>query len=263
VNQKQGEAPSVQLLDDAEKFRNNLVQKTVDISSPPILGLKHEAHMVGDKRGFVVTYVPQSNDRPHMAMASEGRYFVRSGESAVKMGHHQVKDAFVAKALPDIRLFINKGLSYQKGNYGLQFEIRNVGVVSAENYRVEVIKSVNLLVDSFQRFEKVSRRDLKQYEECVCLYPVERLADISPSEILHFELYPASTNVNLVSLEISFVTSIFAKNYFQIFKVKLTNETINSLFGTTKNGFIECPAVSTYALKQYLEERIELPHTVI
>jgi hypothetical protein len=137
VNQKQGEAPSVQLLDDAEKFRNNLVQKTVDISSPPILGLKHEAHMVGDKRGFVATYVPQSNDRPHMAMASEGRYFVRSGESCTVMMHRQVQDAMMAKTRPNLVIECTNGY-FEAENHHLfqryiEMRIKNIGLVTAKN----------------------------------------------------------------------------------------------------------------------------------
>jgi hypothetical protein len=138
VDQKQGEAPTVQLLEDAENFKNTLIQKTADVSSPPIVGLKHESYLVEGKKGFVATYVPQSNDRPHMAGSTEGRYYVRSGESAVRMGHNQVRDAMMAKSAPTLvlersTLFIERIGGSLKEKRHLEFRVKNIGQVSARN----------------------------------------------------------------------------------------------------------------------------------
>jgi len=61
----------------------------------------------GDDKGFIVTYVPESELLPHRAMLKLNQYFTRAGDSFVMMEHHLLADSFGRRQRPKLNFRID------------------------------------------------------------------------------------------------------------------------------------------------------------
>jgi hypothetical protein len=90
---------------------NALTGEAVD---PRIGGVQHRAIETNEGRGFIVSFIPESDTGPHMAKLGENRYYKRSGESFYRMEHYDIADMFGKRKKPKLSIFykvIDKGQS--------------------------------------------------------------------------------------------------------------------------------------------------------
>ena len=86
--------------------------------------------------GFVITHVPQSDLPPHEAVHSKHLYYIRSGDSFLRMEHYQLEDTFGKRYRPklDLKYRYNiwgwNGIKDQKNlqpNLEIIFLLNNIG----------------------------------------------------------------------------------------------------------------------------------------
>lgn len=81
----------------------------------------------GENRGFVVTYVPKSNDAPHQVVG-DNRYYMRAGSSFSPVPHGVLAGMFGRRPQSNVSVHFSLGNQVSSGNY-FQFSM----TVSAYN----------------------------------------------------------------------------------------------------------------------------------
>ena len=89
-------------LDDAKRFRSWLEGAISGCTLPPHGRVQHCVVETGQNReGFVVTYIPQSNDAPHQVVGRL-QYYMRAGSDFVPVPHQILSGMFGRRPQPDI-----------------------------------------------------------------------------------------------------------------------------------------------------------------
>lgn len=92
-------------MSDPGGFVQSLNAQTANVLEPGLPGIQHlpidDPELGG---GYVVTYIPRSEIRPHMCVQGERTYYMRVGSSSIPMPHFAVRDAVLARARPTLRL---------------------------------------------------------------------------------------------------------------------------------------------------------------
>jgi hypothetical protein len=92
-------------MNDPAGFVQSLNGQTANVLEPGLPGIQHlpidDPELGG---GYVVTYIPRSEIRPHMCVQGERTYYMRVGSSSIPMPHFAVRDAVLARARPTLRL---------------------------------------------------------------------------------------------------------------------------------------------------------------
>lgn len=123
---------------DAALLLSRLNELTSDLVSPMVDGVEHRLVLEGGgPSGYAVSHVPRSDIGPHMA--SDNRYYKRSGDSFVRLEHFDVADMFGRRAHPVLRLVgrVHFGGGYRRANgvthldFEVIFAIENTGRGSA------------------------------------------------------------------------------------------------------------------------------------
>ncbi len=89
-----------QPIEAPERLRSYLDNLTPHAVTPAVVGVEHRAIVRSDGRGYVATFVPESDAGPHMARFFVDRYMERSATCMVAMGHYRVADMFGRRARP-------------------------------------------------------------------------------------------------------------------------------------------------------------------
>lgn len=72
--------------------------------TPTISGVEYKKIDTGNDTGYIVTYVPESESRPHMANFADKHYYKRNGDSFYKGEHYDIVDMFARRKQPKLRL---------------------------------------------------------------------------------------------------------------------------------------------------------------
>jgi hypothetical protein len=92
------------------KFTSELQELTPQLVAPAIVGVRNEffEDEHGSGAGYAITYVPEGEGLPHMAMGkNQSRYMFRSGSSFLAMPHWMVADRFGRRPHPALRLIFD------------------------------------------------------------------------------------------------------------------------------------------------------------
>lgn len=98
------------------KFINLLNRLEGQAITPPIIGIEHKKIEITEDIGYIKTFVPQSENAPHMANFSGKHYYKRSGDSFYQCEHYDIVDMFSRKKSPQLKVavkVINKQIQHQ------------------------------------------------------------------------------------------------------------------------------------------------------
>ena len=127
------------------QFVSKLNQLSGELIHPPVEGVLHKKVQISSDKGFAVTFVPESDIGPHMAMGFEGRHYKRSGANFYPMEHYDVEDMFGRRKKPKLALstdIVRGGISGYAPNR--QFDchlfvgIENLGRGLAKHIAIEI-----------------------------------------------------------------------------------------------------------------------------
>ncbi|WP_411342559.1 helix-turn-helix domain-containing protein [Paenibacillus sp. WLX1005] len=155
-----GEEPIFEL----KRFLTDLNNATSQVLVPANLGVYNTAIYLNDDKecdkGFIVTFVPQSELTPHRAIKKDHKYFLRSGDSFAMMEHSILEDQFGRRQKPKLGL----GITIDNSEYhdpvvgyvpfSLVIRIENQGKYLATYPCLKLIDLENL---------KVSRENIDRY----------------------------------------------------------------------------------------------------
>ena len=113
------------------KFLNLLNRLESQAVTPPILGIEHVKIEISEDIGFVKTFIPKSENAPHMANYAENHYYKRSGDSFYRCEHYDIMDIIQRKKTPKL----NVELKNEK--------IRKVGTINENTYEYKGIICLN------------------------------------------------------------------------------------------------------------------------
>lgn len=128
-------ANEIVFLENPELLYQRLVSLESEMVSPTVSGVEHKILDSGDgsNKGLVCTYIPSSFDGPHMAKGGEGRYYVRSGDSFIRMEHFQIADMFGRRKRPvlGLKYEIYRRNVYHSGSeraFEIRLYVENTGI---------------------------------------------------------------------------------------------------------------------------------------
>lgn len=127
-------------IDDVNLFLSKINEFTGTATSPIIDCIKHKKIFTVKPKGYVISYIPESINGPHMAKFRENRYYKRSGDSFYQMEHFDIADMFGKRKRPDLYLNYYIRQNGWSGNpqgkfykYEITFGIMNKGRGSAHS----------------------------------------------------------------------------------------------------------------------------------
>lgn len=127
---------------ELKRFLNFLNTLEGEAISPSLSGIMHKIIEESNDVGYAVTYVPASNNPPHMAMFGEKAYYKRSGDSFYTCEHFDIRDMFFRSQSPILKFFFNqeftkedRGSSFE---YTFKFGISNESNVLAKHVSLEM-----------------------------------------------------------------------------------------------------------------------------
>ena len=89
-------------LQDAKRFKSWLEGAVSGCTYPPHGGVQHWVIETGhNQEGYVVTYIPQSNDAPHQ-VTGRMQYYMRAGSDFLPVPHQLLAGMFGRRPQPDI-----------------------------------------------------------------------------------------------------------------------------------------------------------------
>jgi hypothetical protein len=86
------------------KFLNTLNRIEGQAVTPIIKGIIHKKLEIGNDVGYIKTFVPPSDNAPHMANFSGKRYYKRSGDSFYPCEHFDIVDIFSRRRSPKLKI---------------------------------------------------------------------------------------------------------------------------------------------------------------
>lgn len=86
------------------KFLNVINRLESQAITPPIIGIEHKKIEISEDTGYVKTFIPQSENAPHMANFSGKHYYKRSGDSFYQCEHYDIVDMFSRKKSPQLKV---------------------------------------------------------------------------------------------------------------------------------------------------------------
>ncbi|MGH7651930.1 MAG: AlbA family DNA-binding domain-containing protein [Gemmatimonadaceae bacterium] len=149
-------ASEFKLIPNVARFLSRLNEFTATSVSPMVGGVRHRSILMDGDAGCAISLVPASDVGPHMAKASEDRYYKRSGDSFRRMEHFDVADMFGRRARPVLKFatrIVGGGGSSGGGptvyNGKLTFGVENIGRGIAKSIYLAVRSSSGYLIDPF------------------------------------------------------------------------------------------------------------------
>lgn len=144
------------------KFLTLLNRLESESVTPPIDGVIHTKIDIGDDSGYVKTFVPPSENAPHMANYADKHYYKRSGGNFYQCEHYDIIDIFSRRKSPKIglsfKMEINKYRVYLPAEFipgGIStppkktndYKLRAFLHVSAMNEGKVYVKYLNCFLD--------------------------------------------------------------------------------------------------------------------
>jgi hypothetical protein len=150
-------AGDFKLIPNVARFVSRLNEFTATSVSPMVGGVRHRSIVFEGDAGCAISLVPSSDSGPHMAKASEDRYYKRSGDSFRRMEHFDVADMFGRRARPVLKFatqLVGGGSSSGGGgpttyNGKLIFGVENVGRGIAKSIYLAIRSSSGYRIDQF------------------------------------------------------------------------------------------------------------------
>lgn len=105
-NKGQDVAKELKPLQELTKFLNLLNRYEGQVVTPIVVGIKHKKIEIELDKGFIITYIPKSDNAPHMANLCEKHYFKRSGDSFYICEHYDILDMFNRRSIPKIEVLV-------------------------------------------------------------------------------------------------------------------------------------------------------------
>lgn len=130
-------------LEDAQKFASWLEGAVSSATIPPHSGVLNAAIITGEEpKGFVVTFIPKSNDAPHQVISAgkgQDRYYIRAGSDFVPTPHTVLAGMFGRRPQPHVfHMFVSSypevidlGAVQIKSILGLQIANGGRGIVQS------------------------------------------------------------------------------------------------------------------------------------
>ncbi|MDX2174781.1 MAG: ATP-binding protein [Bacteroidota bacterium] len=135
------------------KFLNLLNRIEGQAVSPTIIGIEHQKIESDKDVGYIKTFVPISDNVPHMALYAHKHYYKRSGDSFYQCEHFDIVDMFSRKKSPDLRItckILNKDMRNQVNyRYQVIISIENIGKNVAKLPYVALNLSNSFCADAF------------------------------------------------------------------------------------------------------------------
>lgn len=149
-------AQSIVPIPNVARFVSRLNELTATSVTPLVDGVRHCAVVTDGDAGCAISLIPSSDAGPHMAKASEDRYYKRSGDSFRRMEHFDVADMFGRRRRPVLSFAtsIVGGSSISGGgptryNGQVIFGVRNTGRTLAKSIYLAVHLPPSGRVDIF------------------------------------------------------------------------------------------------------------------
>jgi Putative DNA-binding domain len=111
-------AKELKPIDEVSKLSNWFKKLEGQAVTPSILGVRHKKIITGEDTGYLVTYVPPSDDCPHMANYAEKHYYKRSGDNFYPCEHYDIVDLFNRKKFPKLEVKIDEIKCHYSGSVG-------------------------------------------------------------------------------------------------------------------------------------------------
>jgi hypothetical protein len=89
---------------NVRRFVARLHEAAPFVATPAVEGVAHRAFERPDGTGFAVTFVPESDAGPHMALLGHDRFFKRAGDRFYRMAQFDVADMFGRRQRPVLTL---------------------------------------------------------------------------------------------------------------------------------------------------------------
>ncbi|TGL66506.1 AlbA family DNA-binding domain-containing protein [Leptospira levettii] len=128
-------ASGIKEIENVKKSLTRIEQLTGELLSPKLVGVKNKIINTKENNGLIVTYIPPSDNPPHMALGKLHAYYKRSGESFYRMEHFDIADLFARKKSPKLEFCyaINKtGKGNNQVNCNIKFGLKNISKVIAK-----------------------------------------------------------------------------------------------------------------------------------
>lgn len=136
INKKNKKKGKYQLIKNPERFIENLNIAIAELAMPFVEGVHNKLIFKDKNKGLVVTYIPESDKTPHMAMP-EKLYYKRIGDSFRILEHRDVEDMFGRRSRPKLTLDLKAKQTVQsksEATYSLSIGINNEGKAISQNY---------------------------------------------------------------------------------------------------------------------------------
>ena len=116
-------ASGIRPIESVSRFVSRLNELTSSSVSPMVGGVRHRAIIIEGDAGCAVSLIPSSDSGPHIAKASEDRYYKRSGSTFRRMEHFDVADMFGRRHRPVLAFHTSliEGGSSGGGDTGTQY----------------------------------------------------------------------------------------------------------------------------------------------
>lgn len=121
-------AKELKPISELKKFTNLLNRLEGQATTPTPKGVIHEAIADGKDVGFVKTFVPASENAPHMANFANKHYYKRSGDSFYQCEHYDIQDMFHRKQEGNLIIEIRDKHKFR--NHGKNVVLMKVVVIS-------------------------------------------------------------------------------------------------------------------------------------
>lgn len=155
VKKEDGKKGVYKLIINPENFVENLNRATAELVSPYVDGVLHQLLFADESgAGVVVSYIPESDKTPHMALLprnDDKHYYRRVGDSFKVMVHYEIADMFGRRSIPKLELTIFAKLyaeSSPKKTYDLHIIISNTGKAMTKHYGFDLEFPKDLIIDN-------------------------------------------------------------------------------------------------------------------
>lgn len=148
INKKNNKKGTYRLIKAPENFVENLNSAIAELAMPHVENVQNKLIYKTKGDGVIVTYIPESDKTPHMALADK-RYYKRIGDSFRKMEHHDIEDMFGRRNKPKLELGLKATLSAESkpaATYLLRVSITNTGRAVSRSYGFD-LEFVTKLLD--------------------------------------------------------------------------------------------------------------------
>lgn len=143
-------AGDLRLIEKPRELASRLAGEVHRTTDPPVEGVRVEAIVGPDDKGFVVCFVPEGTSKPYCAEQATGKPYVqRAGRSFVVMNRSLLRSLFYPRASPDLQIAlfpewsaieVNRSMYYaSKIDVRFRGWIANSGQASAEAVCVHLL----------------------------------------------------------------------------------------------------------------------------